>query len=314
MLQSPSHHQHPFPFFLCDAAFSPEQCLAFEQLFLKPTAWQAHDNALYRCAMRVVTDEIAPDFRQTLIARMRDITGLPLTDHLLVTAQRMMPGQIIGTHSDRPFLGYEMARLIVQLNPSWKASDGGILELLASPEGQVELAVPPEHNTAMGFTLHEDSWHRVTHASAMRQTLVFNFWHAANTPALAKHVETLFANIDFSTWPAELGAIASVAESELPEDISFRAGTAATALQRWGYDALTMVHGYQYSAGLGVNPGIDDETRAAVLLADWVARLHRESFELAHWQRLHDALKGSPVFPRLQAIWPLCLPKSCASA
>lgn len=219
------------------AAFSEEQCAALEQLFLQDSEWQHQDGEFYRCSLCNVTETIPATFQTEILARMREITGLPLVNRVLVTAQRMLPGQVIGIHSDRPLLGYEIARLVVQLNKQWQAEHGGVLELFSSPEGKAVFSVNPEYNKAVGFLLHEDSYHGVTEVTQPRQTVVFNFWHMANTPELAAHVQALFANLHFSEFPETLNPVASAAESILSEEVTFRAGTAAIALHRWGYDA-----------------------------------------------------------------------------
>jgi len=309
LLLQPKHHDHPFPFFLVDAAFSEEQCAALEQLFSQDIAWQHRDAAFYRCSLSDVTEIIHATFQTKILARMREITGLPLVNRVLVTAQRMLPGQVIGIHSDRPLLGYEIARLVVQLNKHWQAEHGGVLELFSSPEGEAVFSVNPEYNKAFGFLLHADSYHGVTEVTQPRQTVVFNFWHMANTPELAAHVEALFANLHFSEFPATLNPVASAAESSLSEEVTFLAGTAAIALHRWGYDAATVVAGYQHTAGLSTCDTSDAETYAAVLLADWVAYLYRDSFDLARWHSLQSALAGIEVFPRLKSTWQLCLPE-----
>ena len=309
MLLQLNHHQHPFPFFLVNAAFSEEQCAALLQLFSDDIEWQHRDAAFYRCSLSDVTEIIPATFQTEILARMREITGLPLVDRVLVTAQRMLPGQVIGIHSDRPLLGYELARLVVQLNREWQVEHGGVLELFSSPEGETEFSVNPEYNKAFGFLLHADSYHGVTEVTHPRQTVVFNFWHMANTPELAAHVEALFANLHFSEFPAALNPVASAAESNLPEEVTYLAGTAAIALQRWGYDAATVVIGYQHSAGLATCEPGDAETYAAVLLADWVAYLYRDSFDLLRWNNLQSALAGIEIFPRLKPTWQLCLPE-----
>ena len=309
MLSQPDHHHYPFPFFLVKAAFSEEQCAALEALFLQDREWQHQDGVFYRCALCNVTEAIPATFQTEILARMREITGLPLVDRVLVTAQRMLPGQVIGLHSDRPLLGYEVARLVVQFNKQWQAEHGGVLELFLSPEGEAVFSVDPEYNQAVGFLLHADSYHGVTEVTQPRQTMVFNFWHMANTPELAAHVQALFANLHFSEFPAALNPVASAAESSLPEEVTFRAGTTAIALHRWGYDAATVVTGYQHSAGLSPCDTRDAETYAAVLLADWVAHLYRDSFDLVRWNRLQSALAGMEMFPRLKPTWQLCLPE-----
>jgi hypothetical protein len=309
LLLQPIHHQTPFPFFAVDTTFSEEQCAALEQLFVQDNAWQHRDGAFYRCALYDVTEAIPATFHAELLARMREITGLPLIKRFMVTAQRMLPGHVIGIHSDRPLLGYEIARLVVQLNKNWQAEHGGVLELFASPAGEAVFRVNPEHNKAFGFLLHSESYHGVTEVTQPRQTVVFNFWHVANTPELEAHIQALFANLHFSELPDVLNPIAADAEAILPEEVTYRAGTAAIALHRWGYDAATVVAGYQHSAGLAVCDTSDAEAYAAVLLADWVAYLYRDLFDLARWEILRRELEGMAMFPRLMPTWRLCLPE-----
>ncbi|RIZ64749.1 MAG: 2OG-Fe(II) oxygenase [Methylococcales bacterium] len=240
---------------------------------------------------------------------MREITRLPLVNRMLVTAQRMLPGQVIGIHSDRPLLGYEIFRLVVQLNKQWQTEHGGVLQLYSSPESEVMFSVNPDYNKAFGFILNVDSYHGVTEVTQPRQTVVFNFWHAANTPELAAHVQALFDNVKFSQLPTALDPIASTAEISLPEEITLHAGTAAIALHRWGYDQSTIITGYLHSAGISICDSNDAETYAAVLVADWVAYLHRNSFNMARWEILHRQLKGIEIFTRLKPTWQLCLPE-----
>ncbi len=309
MLLKPNHHQNPFPFFCMDSAFSEDQCAVLEGLFLQTNDWQHRDGAFYRCSLCDVTKNIPASFQAEILARMREITRLPLVGRILVTAQRMLPGHVIGIHSDRPLLGYEIARLVVQLNKHWQPDHGGVLELFSSPEGKAVFSVDPEYNKAFGFPLHADSYHGVTEVTQPRQTVVFNFWHAANTPELAAYVQALFANLHFSELPAALNPVASSAESTLPEETTCRAGTAAVALHRLGYDEATIVTGYRHSAGLAICDTGDTETYAAVLLADWMAHLYRDSFDLTRWTILRTKLYRVEMVTRLQPAWQLCLPE-----
>jgi alkylhydroperoxidase family enzyme len=310
LLAHPQHHHSPFPYFVVEPAFTVEQCAMLETLFVNEGEWQLRDGAFYRCALREVTAEISAEFLSDVTNRMREITGLPLVERILVTAQIMTPGQAIGIHSDRPLLGYESVRLVVQLNPNWQAEDGGVLQLFASDdsEGEVLAEVNPIFNAAFGFVLNEHSYHAVTRVSRPRHSLVFNFWHAANTPELTEHVQALFAGLHFSELPAALNSVITAAEAGLPEETTLLAGTAAIALRRWGYDDATVMAGYQYSAGLPTQATKGSETWAAIRLADWVARLHRESFDLARWETLRSELAGARVFTRLTPTWRLCLP------
>jgi 2OG-Fe(II) oxygenase superfamily len=308
LLLQPGHHEYPFPFFHWTSAFSLELCDAFEKTFSPAGGWQHRDAAFYQCSLRDVTGEIPADIRLGVVARMREITGLPLVDRVEITAQRMMPGQRIGVHSDRPLAGFEFVRLVVQLNRQWQPDHGGVLELFAQPDNAPVYRVNPGYNEAFGFLLHVDSHHAVTEVTQPRRTVVFNFWHAANTPELAHYVQNLFAAMHFSELPAAVNPFALAAESSLPEDTTYHAGVAAVALHRWGYDDATVVAGYLHSAGLATAGEIGTEARAAALLADWIARLYRDPFDLARWETLRSALNRKEAYTRLMPAWYLCLP------
>ncbi len=67
--------------------------------------------------------------------------------------------------------------------------------------------------------------------------------------------------------------------------------------------------GYRHSAGLALCGTGDAETDAAVLLADWMAYLYRESFDLARWKILRNKLYRVEWVTRLLPAWQLCLPE-----
>ncbi len=278
-------------------------------LLSQPGEWQRRDGAFYRCLLRDVTQSVPIDFVYELLPRMRQLTGLPLIDKVAVTAQRMLPGDTIGIHSDRPLLGYEIARLVVQMNPDWRSEYGGVLELFSSPDSEPTVQISPSYNDAFGFILHVGSYHGVTEVTHPRETLVFNFWHSANTPELETYVRSTFAQMHFSELPGELDSLAASAESTLPEETTLLAGTAAIALQRWGYDIATIIEGYSHSAGIQICASPNPEIYAAVLLADWLAFLYRDSFDLSRWYKLQSDLQGLDIIERLITPWQLCLPK-----
>lgn len=280
----------------------------FEELFSDCKRWQQREGGFYQCRLREVTEEIPADFLSEIIERMRKVTELPLIDKCVVTAQQMMPGHIIGIHSDRPLVGYEIARLVVQFNKEWQLEDGGVLKLFLSPDEKAVFDVYPRYNEAFGFVLHEKSYHAVTRVNKLRQTIVFNFWHAANTPELENYVKTLFSNIHFSELPASLNCDAVFAESTLPEEITLLAGTAAVALHRWGLNEATVADGYRYSAGLKTFDNATTEAQSSILLADWLARMYRNNFDLELWKTLKRKLKNADFSQNLNPIWELCFP------
>ena len=308
VLSHPVHHQLPFPFFLCTEAFEEGVLEMFERLFSEGKDWQLHDAEFYKCFLRVCTTEVPAQLLRETAGRMREITGLPLTDEVLVTAQRVMPGQSIGVHSDRPLLGYEVARLVVHLNAGWQPEHGGLLELFEQPDADAAEQWDPIRNVAFGFVLHEGSHHAVSEATRVRRSVVFNFWHAANTPELDTAVRALLEDMHFSELPPALDGVASAAEASLPEDTTYRADVTAMVLHRWGYQTPVVVAGYEFSAGLSGTAALAEEARCAVQLAAWIARLHRDAFEPAAWTELRGALHGVGPFERLQPFWNLCLP------
>ena len=87
----------------------------------------------------------------------------------------------------------------------------------------------------------------------------------------------------------------------MPEEASHRAGLAGVALVRWGYAEDTVRAGYRYSAGL--SPGELPEPVAPILLADWIAGLVGEPFDLLRWQALRRTLAGWDPPPQLRAFW-----------
>ncbi len=310
VLADPSHHRYPFEFFLCTQAFGFENCATFERLFAAKDGWQHRDGAFYSCSLRDATIEVPAKLLDGVLGRMREITTLPLMDTVQVTAQRVEPGQAIGVHSDRPMLGYEFARLVLHLNAEWRSEHGGVLQLHESPDRPAVVRLEPTYDVAFGFVLHEDSYHSVTEVRRARRSLVFNFWHAANSPELGDAVRTLFADMHFSELPSALDSLAESAEIRLPEATTFHASLAALAVHRWGYDDATVVAAYRHSAGLATENVPSVEVHAATRLADWVAQLYQHPFDPTRWKWLKSELRGIAPDARLTPIWQLCIPSN----
>jgi hypothetical protein len=311
VLADPRHQVLPFEFFHCAQAFGADTCAEFDRLFAENEHWQRRDGDFYQCALRDATCEIPDPLLRDVVSRMREITKQPLMDTVQVTAQQVEPGQSIGVHSDRPLLGYECVRLVLQLNADWHPSDGGVLELYESPERPAVVRLNPVYDAAFGFVLHQDTYHGVTEVSRLRRSLVFNFWHVANSPALRDAVRNLFVDPQFSELPSALNPSAEWAESRLPEEATFNAGLAALALHRLGYDEETVVAAYRHSAGLALERALSTEEQAAARLADWIARLYQHPFDITQWERLRGDLRGMNPVARLATIWQLCIPNIC---
>jgi len=310
VLADPSHHRYPFEFFLCTQAFGIETCATFERLFAAKNDWQRRDAAFYSCSLRDATIELPARLLDSVLGRMREITTLPLTDTVQVTAQQVEPGQAIGVHSDRPMLGYEFARLVLHLNDGWRPEHGGVLQLHESPDRPAVVRLEPNYDVGFGFVLHEDSYHSVTEVRRARRSLVFNFWHAANSPELGDAVRTLFADMHFSELPSALDSLAEWAEVRLPEATTFHASLSALAVHRWGYCDATVVAAYRHSAGLPTESVPSVEVHAATQLADWVARLYQHPFDITRWKWLRGELSSIEPDARLTPIWQLCIPSN----
>lgn len=302
------HHHEPFPFFHCADTFSAERCADLRTLFDSGHEWQAREEDFYRCFLRDVSEEVPAALKKALVERMRETTGLPLTEHVHVTAQRMERGQWVGVHSDQPLLGYEIARLVVQLNRDWAPERGGLLELMAEQEGPAVRAIEPRENHSFGFVLHPKSFHGVTEVSHPRWSVVFNFWHPANTPELALAVEDWTTGLDFSVLPKGLEPLATEAEARLPEETTYAASLAAWILLTWGYEDATIADGYGVYVGVRETSCLRQEAAAAIRLAGWVATLRQGHFSVEEWGRLRAELGDTPPFERLREVMKYCLP------
>ena len=143
-----------------------------------------------------------------------------------------------------------------------------------------------------------------------RRSLVFNFWHAANSHELGDAVRTLFADMHFSELPSALDSLAEWAEVRLPEATTFHASLSALAVHRWGYCDATVVAAYRHSAGLPTESVPSVEVHAATQLADWVARLYQHPFDITRWKWLRGELSSIEPDARLTPIWQLCIPSN----
>jgi hypothetical protein len=296
VLPTIQHHTDPFPFFTAEDALPAVFLSALDALFAAEQTWALHQDAFYRAWLCDVSDRIAPEPRAALIARMSAITGLPLTDRLQVTIQRMEPGQYAGPHTDRPLLGYEVARLIVQLSADWRPEHGGALLLHRDAAGeQTVLRRPPRHNTAFGFVMGPRSFHSVEPTTTTRRTVVFNFWHIGNTEALAGHVRGLLARVRFDRLPTSLDDLIDEAERSRPEEDSFRAGCIASLLQNLGLDEAVIAAGYR----LGLDSELCEDGADPIRIAAWVQWLQHERFDVQRWAELAPVLRRALRDPAL---------------
>jgi hypothetical protein len=256
--------------------------------------------------MANITGELGP-LAGWLRAHMARLTGIPLSDRVEATAQRMGSGDGATVHSDRPLVGFEVARLVVQLNRDPTVADGGLFLVHGDAEAQtVHLERLPDWNSAVGFVMRPGSWHSVTPVVRERRTVVFNFWHPANDQPVVEWVAQAFAGMSFADLPTALDAHTAEAEARWPEDDTLRASTVAWVLHRWGYPPALLVDAYGASlAGELQTP--DPEWIAAFRLATWVVRLRLEDFDVDGWALLKRAVPNVR-WPRLVEVARVCLP------
>jgi hypothetical protein len=289
-----------------DQALEREQLATIARLFEADVAWARHSDHFYECFIAVVTPQLDPVWLGQLTRRMAAHSGLPLADKVQVTIQRMEPGDHADPHTDRPLLGYEVLRLVVQLTEDWHPEDGGLFRAFDGDTAVLECY--PAHNRGVVFALTHDSLHEVTPTQRTRCTAVFNFWHIGNTDALKEAVDTLFSAMDFSTLPHAVNAAAALAETTEAEADSHRASTVAIALTAWGYAPQEAAAGYRLALGPPVDPA--GEIELAVELARWLARLHTEDFDAGAWRAHRDRL--APHAParhdRLRRPWTMAFP------
>ena len=309
MLNNAIVHAHPFPHVTGTTQIPHHQLDAWMSLFSDEAAWQQRTESFYTCALREVTSDIDEVWTTQLRKSVTRLLQIPLLPHCSVTAQKMTSGQRIGIHSDQPRLGYEIARVVLQLNKGWAAGDGGVLEVYADTQNPPLLSHPPYWNSATAFILHPESFHSVSRTLKTRCSLVFNFWHPGNAPTLEHTVDEWLEGLHFGDLPASLDKEASDAEQYLEEGRTYRAGVVAWLLQRWGFGEDIVLAGYRVSVGQSIGPGLSYESRIAITWASWVAELHRGAFCPRRWTVVKEETKEWQNFPRLlsqgQALFPV---------
>ena len=304
-LVSPERLTAPFCLFTLDEALPEDRLVALEALFDGAPAWVRHDDHFYECFIAEVTDDLDGAWLRVLARRMAEVTALDLTDAVQVTIQRMVPGDHAEPHTDRPLLGYEAARLVLQLDAGWSSGDGGLFRAFADDAPILER--PPRRNQAVGFALTSRSLHEVTPTARERRSVVFNFWHAGNSAAVEAMVRGLFEGMDFGALPEAVWQVAEPAEASHPEETTRRAAAIAVALLAWGYSPDETAEGYTLALAPTGEEALepDRELPVAVALAGWLHRLYTEDFDLDRWASLRQRLlAGAPhQHPRLRAPW-----------
>ncbi|MCO4747694.1 MAG: 2OG-Fe(II) oxygenase [Proteobacteria bacterium] len=289
MLHDIEQHKTPFPYFT--AKLNSGLCEQLGSLARLDLDWQRHDS-FYHCWIAHAAEHIR--LPQELPGAVAALLDLPLTDAMQLTIQRMGPGDHALPHTDRPLLGFEAARLVVQLTPDWSLADGGLFAVHPDSEGtRTTRTREPLFASVVGFGMRLASHHSVRPVHTHRLTAVVHFWHHANTPALHAQVRDLLEGASFAALPASLDATLTEAEAEHSEEETLRAGTVALLLTQWGADELSVERGYR--AGLEPWTGCSGDTD--IDLARWAAKLWLDCFDIDAWEEAAARVGHSRLGP-----------------
>lgn len=274
----------PFPLAVTDAAFRPDVLARLEALFDPPQDWVRHQDHFYRCFIAEVHDALPQPWLKALREHVGQALGLPLAGPVRVTAQRMEPDDGSDRHTDRPLVGYECARLVVQLDDAvgghFRAFDGDT----------VWLDRPPRPNQAVAFELCRSSVHDVTPCTGTRRTVVFHFWHVANPIDAREALDRELAGVSLRDLPLALGPHMDAAEAACSDVDTYRAALTASLLRQWGEPVERVIPAY-----LACVYGRDLSPRAA--WAAWLVHLHTEDFHRPLWEALP---RPAPLGPSRQ--------------
>ncbi len=182
-------HQYfaaPFPHFHLEEAVEPSaEAVVLDWLegeapwvLKQADFYEQHELSLLACELpKLVSFLTAPSLIAYFQAQFSRIFGVHFDERADITAHRLTPGQIIRIHNDC-LPGQETHRLLIQLNRSWVANQGGLLILFSEPRADAAVKfVLPKSRSAFGFEISPRSLHAVsTIHSGSRFTLVYSFY------------------------------------------------------------------------------------------------------------------------------------------
>jgi hypothetical protein len=296
----------PFEHALSRAAVGDASCEQLVSTFEAELSWVRHDTSFYHCWIAEITEAVEGALREALRRRVQDLLGVPLASTSMVTAQRMDPGDHATSHTDRPLLGYEAARVVLHLNRGWREADGGRCELLDAHAGAPVDSLPPAWDHAFVFLASPDSHHAVRPAAVVRRTAVFHFWHAGNTPELSRDLRAWFHDFRVADLPRALDAQVAEAEARVDDDLSLRAAAVAWSIARFGAEVDEVAAAYAWALD-GQAP--EAAPSASLALAAWIHELYTEQFDARRWAALAPrcAVLASSLDP-LGALARRCFP------
>lgn len=175
----------PFPYFVSPEALQPDTSQSILAWLETDVPWQLVKTDFYEQFEFSLWDVLlprglnflrSPFFLTSIKKRLEEVFEVGLKDHPDITAHKLIPGQRIRLHND--FIpGAETHRLLIQLNNGWQDENGGLLLFFHSDDpADIHKIFRPQHNSAVGFALTQNSYHAVStiHAGT-RFTLVYSF-------------------------------------------------------------------------------------------------------------------------------------------
>lgn len=190
VLENVQERRTPFPHFVSMQAFDRAVADAAYAWLHAHAHWHHHVSTFFDQHERGLIDADLPrELRDALVSpavlrllrqRMETLFAVSMADVFDVVAHRLVPGQGIGLHTDRPSAGDETHRLVINLGREFDDSQGGHLILFHGRDpDDFACAFRSIHNTAVGLEMSERSYHAVADVIAgIRYTIVYSFWRA----------------------------------------------------------------------------------------------------------------------------------------
>ncbi|WP_437505526.1 cyclophane-containing peptide 2OG-Fe(II) oxygenase YhhC [Sorangium sp. So ce1099] len=179
----------PFPHFIVEGLLDPATLEALLGWFETGAVWSVQNSSFYSQHGCSNLNEILPSSSRAILgaedllaiqAHLERLFSVKLTDRVYIAAHKLLPGQGIGIHTDRPYRGSETHRFLLHVNRAFEDSYGGhLLFFTRNDPGAIAQIVRPVTNSAVGFALSESSFHAVNDVSdGVRYSLVFSYWTA----------------------------------------------------------------------------------------------------------------------------------------
>ena len=130
---------------------------------------------------------VSPETLSALRGILQPRLGVNLRSFAHVEAHRSTARDAVGVHADA---AVDEVRLVVNLNPGWTASRGGLLSLQDRPVQPLHcVSYLPLHNSATAFRTTAGSYHQVSPVrEGRRYTVLYRF--PINTPAAPSSLKT----------------------------------------------------------------------------------------------------------------------------